>query len=247
MSVSARNLWLVYLAAAASLAVSVVLPSGPRYALWALALLAEAAVLLSGATRGGVAVDARHLAERFNLFMIIMLGEVVISVGAAATSVSSHKAGYWLGLLAGLVLAGALWWVYFDSAGEINALLLRPSDHAAVKAYALYALGYLLPTFALLLLAAGCGMALQQSPPSEATWFVTLGLAAYLVGIRGFQLGRRGRRWHLIQVAVVALTIGIALLNRVLAGPIVVAVAAVWAIVVAAAMSRRRAEPAPTG
>jgi low temperature requirement protein LtrA len=242
----AREIGLAYVAAAGLLAVSAALPPVWQYAVWAVTLVWESTVVLSGARSTGLAVDAGHMAQRFNLFMIIMLGEVVISVSAAATSVPSHETGYWLGLFAGLILAGALWWIYFDSAAEINAILLHTSGGHPAQAYAIYAMGYLLPAFAVLVLAAGCGLALQLSPPRNATWYVTLGLAGYLIGIRGFEVGRHGRRWHLIQVVVLALTISIALLNRVFAGPLVVAVAAVWAVAVAAAMSRRRPEPVQT-
>lgn len=68
---------------------------------------------------------------------------------------------------------------------------------------------------------------------------MTVGLAAYLVGIRSFVAGRRERRIHLVQALVVALTISIALLDRVVIGPVVVAAVAVWAVIVAATMSRR--------
>ncbi|MGE5830028.1 MAG: hypothetical protein ACM30G_16955, partial [Micromonosporaceae bacterium] len=106
-------------------------------------------------------------------------------------------------------------------------------------AYGIYAAGYLPPTFALLLIAAGGGLALQESPPAAAVWLVTIGLATYLAGIRGFDLRGRNRR-HLLQLLVIAATVSIALLNLLLVGPVVVAAAAAWAVGVAATMSRNR-------
>ena len=64
------------------------------------------------------AVDAHHFAERFGLFVIILLGEVVVEAGQA--SIDTTTAGGWAALVAAMVLAGALWWLYFDSAAEIN-------------------------------------------------------------------------------------------------------------------------------
>jgi low temperature requirement protein LtrA len=168
-----------------------------------------------------------------------MLGEVVISVGVSAADVPVRSPGFWLGITSGLLLAGALWWIYFDTAAQINEIMLRLSGGNPAVAYGLYAVGYLLPTFALLLIAAGCGLALQESPPPATVWLVTVGLAAYLVGIRGFEVGRRGRRRHLLQVLTLAVTLSIPLLSELLIGPLVVAVAAVWAMVVAAVMTRR--------
>jgi low temperature requirement protein LtrA len=232
---------ITYLGSTAILAAAAALSAPWQYAAWTATVVLEATGLLLSEARGaGLVVNPRHLAERFNLFMIIMLGEVVISVSTAATAVPSHTSGYWLGLSAGLVLAGALWWIYFGSAAEMNAAILHASGGHPPQAYGIYALGYLLPTFALLMLAAGCGLALQESPPDLATWFVTLGLAAYLIGIRGFELGRPGRRRHLLRVTLIALTVGIALLNRLLAGPLIVAIAAGWAVAVAVAVSRGR-------
>src|SRR5262249_18516761 len=99
------------------------------YVVWAFALALEAGVLaLASRGRGRGrgrdprslapprdprwAVDAAHLAERFGLFMIILLGELVVAVGGAALDRPADDLGYWLALVGGLVLAGALWWVY---------------------------------------------------------------------------------------------------------------------------------------
>jgi len=239
--------------------VSVALSTPWIYLLWIVTLAQEASFLLLAARPGRrrrwgqalpgheFAVNARHLSERFNLFMIIMMGEVVISVSSTAADVSTRNKEYWLGLVAGLVLAGALWWIYFDSAAYINEYMLDASGGNATLAYGIYAGGYLLPTFALLVISAGCGLSLQEQPPPTAVWLVTVGLAAYLVGVRSFVAGRRGRRIHLLRVVVIALTVSIALLDRVLIGPVAVAAAAVWAVIVAATITRRSTVDRSTG
>lgn len=235
-------------------AISAGLPAPWQYLLWAVTLAQEAGFLLLAEQRGrrrdrtlisppvdrALAVNADHLAERFNLFMIIMFGELVISLSSAAADVSTRDSGYWLGLAAGLVLAGALWWIYFDFAADVNQSLLQASGGNPALAYAIYASGYVAPTFALLLIAAGGALALQATS-SAAVWLVTIGLATYLAGIRGIDWRRRGRR-QLLSLLVVAATVSIALLNLLLVGPVVVAVAAVWAVGVAATMSRNRAQ-----
>ncbi|MDX3193514.1 low temperature requirement protein A [Streptomyces sp. MN03-5084-2B] len=176
-----------------------------------------------------LAIDSAHLAERFGLFMILLLGELVITVGTAALERPADDLGYWLALAGGLVLAGALWWVYFSSAVEIYERLLGFSGGNPALAYSLYAGGHLMPAFALLLMAAGVDLSLQESPPHAAVWFTTVGLATYLAGTRVFATG--SRRWYfaLARVAAVTVTVNLAFLDRVLPAPAVVLVIAVWA------------------
>ena len=170
------------------------------------------------------AVDVGHLAERFGRFLIILLGELVVTVGGAALERPTDDVGYWLVLICGLVLAGALWWAYFAAAAaEINRILLHASGGNPALAYLLYAGGHLTPAFSLLLVAAGVGLSFQEHPPGTAAWLMTVGLAVYLGGTRVFSAG--SRRWYaapawavVCAAAVTALRQGT--LRRLLAGPI---------------------------
>jgi len=186
------------------------------------------------------AVDAGHLAERFGLFMIILLGELVVTVGGAARDRPADGTGYWLALIGGLVLAGALWWVYFASAAEINRLLLNASGGNPALAYSLYAGGHLTPAFALLLVAAGVNLSFQAEPPGTAAWFITVGLTIYLGGTRVYSSG--SRRWFAApaRLAAIAATVNLALLQAVLSAPAMVAVTAGWAVACAAVVTRFR-------
>ncbi|GAA1742546.1 low temperature requirement protein A [Luedemannella helvata] len=261
-----RAAGLGYAVSAAIFAVSAVVPAPVNYVLWGVALAQEAGFLLlaqarqrrrSGDRTGrrrrpdrrellappaepGLAVNAPHLAERFNLFMIILLGEIVISVASAAVDAHGHEAGLRVGFLAGLVLAGALWWIYFDSSAGINEFVLRASGGNPAMAYGIYAGGHVPPAFGLLLIAAGVNLSLHDAPPTAATWFVSAGLAAYMVGTRGFTLGVE-RRWYarLLRTLVVVATVCLALLHRVVSAPTVVVLVAVWAVAVAALVTVR--------
>lgn len=231
----------------------------PRYGLllWAFALVQEAGFLLLDDRRRdrhrgerptraarwrtllspprdpNLAIDSAHLAERFGLFMILLLGELVITVGTAALERPADDLGYWLALAGGLVLAGALWWVYFSSAVEIYERMLGFSGGNPALAYSLYAGGHLPPAFALLLMAAGVNLSLHESPPPTATWFTTAGLAIYLAGTRVFATGSRHWYFTLARVAALAATVNLALLSRVLPAPAVVLVVAAWAVAAA--------------
>ena len=113
------------------------------------------------------ALDAQHFAERFGLFLIILLGEVVVEAGQA--SVDGHVAttAGWAALVAAMVLAGALWWLYFDSAAEINLKVLELSGGSPTMARAIFAVGHMLPAFALLLIAAGVGPAARGGSAAD--------------------------------------------------------------------------------
>lgn len=179
-------------------------------------------------------VDSAHLAERFGLFMILLLGELVITVGTAALERPSDDLAYWLALVGGLVLAGALWWVYFTSAAEIYERMLHLSGGNPALAYSLYAGGHLMPAFSLLLIAGGVNLSLHESPPQAAMWFTTAGVTMYLAGTRVFAVG--SRRWYfgLARIAALVATTCLALLDRVLPAPAVVVVIAAWAVGAAA-------------
>jgi len=252
-----------YAASTVLFAVSAFVPTPWLYVLWSIALAQEAGfLLLGGRPRGrkgdrptrktkwralltppkqaNRAVDSAHLSERFGLFMILLLGELVITVGGAVLARPSDDLGYWLVLVSGLVLGGSLWWIYFTSAAEMYERLLGLSGGNPALAYSLYAVGHLPPAFALLLVAAGVNLSLHEPAPSTAAWFVTAGLTIYLLGTRVFAAGER--RWYLgvLRVALLAATVCLALFESLLPAPGVVAVVAGWTVGTAAMAGRIR-------
>ena len=197
-----------YLISAALFAASTLVPGPWRYALWAIAIGIESSATLNedreAANRArrdrdwaalkpadpSEALDAHHFAERFGLFLIILLGEVVVEAGQA--SVDGHAAGTggWGALIAAMILAAALWWLYFDGAAEINFKVLELSGGSPTMARAIFAVGHMLPSFALLITAAGVGLLLEEDPPRLAYWLPCIGLGMYLLGTRVFLVAR---------------------------------------------------------
>jgi len=263
----ARQVAIGYSASTAIFTASAFAPSPWRYVLWAFALIQEAGFLLlrSGerprtpgearpARRSRTEalrdmlkppadparrVDAAHLAERFGLMIIILLGEVVVAVGASAVEVPVHDLRYWLGLLGGLVLAATLWWIYFTAAAPISEYVLRASGGNPSMAYGLYAGGHLSPAFALLTMAAGMSLTLSGAAPTAAAWFITGGLAGYLAGSQVMVADSRVRSGPLLRTAIVAVTACLAFLRPVISTTGVVLVAAAWAGVIAAYVTWR--------
>ena len=53
-----------------------------------------------------------HFAERFGLIVIIALGESIVAIGVGVES--EVDAGIVVAAVLGMIVAGALWWLYFD-------------------------------------------------------------------------------------------------------------------------------------
>jgi low temperature requirement protein LtrA len=179
-------------------------------------------------------VDASHLAERFGGMIIILLGEVVASVAASAVDLPDHNLRYWAGLLAGLVLAAALWWIYFTAAAPISESVLTASGGNPNLAYGIYAGGHLPPAFALLTMSAGVSLVLSGDSPQAAAWFITGGLAVYLVGSRVLITGRLMRFEPQLRWAVAGATACLAFLAPLITTAGVLVVTTAWAAAVAA-------------
>jgi low temperature requirement protein LtrA len=203
--------------------VSIWVPEPFRYALWAIAIFLESREMLAedreanqrlrrehdlaalAPTDPGEALDAHHFSERFGLFVIILLGEVVVQAGQA--SVDGHVAttGGWGALVAAMLLAAGLWWLYFDSAARINLKVLDLSGGSPTMAKAIFAVGHMLPAFALLLTAAGVGLLLGRDPPRLAYVLACVGIGIYLGGTRVF-MAAKGRGAHLVRIVVLVAT-----------------------------------------
>jgi low temperature requirement protein LtrA len=210
--------------------VSIWAPVPLQYVLWAVAILVESNAMLAEDRAGrerarrehdwaalrpsdpAEALDAHHFAERFGLFLIILLGEVVVEAGQ--TSVAEHvdSFGGWAALVAAMILAGALWWLYFDSSAEINLKVLQLSGGSPTMARAIFTVGHMVPAFALLLIAASVGLLLEGEPPEIAYWFGCIGLGMYLASTRA-SWGARRRRGHALRVLGVVATFQLARLD----------------------------------
>ena len=201
------NVYLVCIAASAALwALSLALPGPTRYALWAAAVLVDAAGPPLATLRSDkLPLQIEHLPERFGLFVILVLGE---ALGGAVRGV--HDAA-WTGpaVLAGLVgfvVIAALWWIYFDvgadqsadDLAETEAAEAEPSDDAVDERHDLFVYGHLPMTFGIVL--AGVGLEeLVLHPdtpaPSAYGWLLAGGAVLFLLGIV-MVVGGTARSWR---------------------------------------------------
>jgi low temperature requirement protein LtrA len=80
-------------------------------ALWAVALLLDMGGPFLFGSKGWKLVPA-HFAERHGLIIIIALGESIVAIGVGAGT--EVDAGVVLAAVLGILVAAALWWLYFD-------------------------------------------------------------------------------------------------------------------------------------
>jgi low temperature requirement protein LtrA len=243
------------LTSAALFLISVWVPEPFRYALWGIAIGVESGAMLAEdreATRRArqhrdwselapsdpaEALDAHHFAERFGLFLIILLGEVVVEAGQSSAALHVGTTAGWTALVAAMVLAGALWWLYFDSVAEINLRVLELSGGSPTTARAIFATGHMLPAFALLVTASGVGLLLEEDPPRIAYGLACTGVALYMLGTRVIRMGS-GRVPAPVRVLLVVATFALGKLFHGLGGYGYVLLLTAWVLLCAALTTR---------
>jgi low temperature requirement protein LtrA len=183
------------------------------------------------------ALDAHHFAERFGLFLIILLGEVMVEAGQSGAALHVDTTGGWTALVAAMVLAGALWWLYFDSVADVNLRVLELSGGSPTMARAIFAVGHMLPAFALLITASGVGLLLEDDPPRIAYGFACTGVALYMLGTRVIRMGS-GRVPAPVRVLLVVATFALARLFHGLGGSAYLWLLTGWVLMVAALTTR---------
>jgi low temperature requirement protein LtrA len=238
----------VYLAststAATLWAVSLLVPPPARFVLWAVAVAADAAGPVIATWRGNTApLHMEHLPERFGLFVILVLGEMVAAV---VTGVHDAK---WSALpvavsAIGFVVAAALWWSYFDVASARGNDELQDADDAIDERHDLYIYGHLPLTLGI----AAAGVGLEEmilhpdaELPAPPGWAAIAGIGLCLLGAGIILAGTHQRLsamwpWPTIALAPLA---AYALLP--ISPPLLVSLLALTVVIVAITGARRLA------
>ncbi|MFI5486221.1 low temperature requirement protein A [Micromonospora echinaurantiaca] len=104
--------------------VRLLLPDDWRIGSFVVLALADLLVPALAERPGMTTWHPRHIAERYGLFTLIVLGEVVLATSVAIqTGVDAGDGGLWRLAAAGMVIVFALWWLYFDRAAAAPARL----------------------------------------------------------------------------------------------------------------------------
>jgi low temperature requirement protein LtrA len=157
---------------------SAFVPAAWAFAIWAVALVLDLSMPpLNTRLHRTIPTDPAHVPERFGLFTLIVLGELVVSVGIgtmeatwSATSVAVAVAAF--GIAAGL------WWLYFER------LSGQELPHAAVPIVT-FAYAHL-PLLGALMFVAGGASVLVRGDGGASTagaWALCGGLAGFLAAL----------------------------------------------------------------
>ena len=220
-------------------------PAGWQVPLFGALVVCELVVPVWAESPGRTAWHAEHIAERFGLFTIIVLGESVL---AASTGVQSALEARGVSgslvviAVAGLVLIFALWWLYFlEPTGDA---LAHHRDRSYLWGYTHYGI-----FAALAALGAGLEVAVEQTGHHLSISATTVGyavavpVATYLVlhwAVHALIFGRpRVRPVLLLGAAATVLVLPLTA-STVGAAPVVAGIAGVCAVVVAATVAAPR-------
>jgi low temperature requirement protein LtrA len=197
-------------------------------------------------------VETAHFAERFQLFMIIALGETIVITGATAAEAGMDAAAVVAFGLAFLSTA-AMWWLYFTYVARIAQRRLELAPDRTRLARDAYTYLHVLLVAGVILAAVGDELVIAHPGDrlsARELVAVAGGPALYLLGHALFRLRLAGSiAWKRLAGAVGC---GVAGLLGAVAPGLVVAALVVAALVgvisaeqVAAWRRRRRGEPSP--
>jgi low temperature requirement protein LtrA len=148
---------------------------------------------------------AGHFAERFGLIVLIAIGESLVSIGVGV----SNEPITWrfiAAVLAGLIVAIALWWLYFDVVAHVAERELRRRTGKARVELARDSFTYLhLPIVAgIVLTALGLKFAMETHP-DHIVGALSLfgGMALYLVSLSALRRRDLGS-WNVQRLVVAA-------------------------------------------
>src|SRR3954468_22972492 len=176
----------------ALLAVGAAVGGAGQVVLWSMAAAidyAGPAWLTRERLRGLQRVAVSHFAERYGLFIIIVLGESVVSIGTAATH-REISASPLAAFAFGLTITIALWWLYFDRTAAWAERRLREADDPVLAAADAFSYLHLLLVTGVVLLAVGEKAAVAapaQSLPLAARLSLCGGVALYVIGYDAFK------------------------------------------------------------
>ncbi|MCI0697619.1 low temperature requirement protein A [candidate division KSB1 bacterium] len=159
--------------------ISALLPAWWSAVIWPVALLLDLSMPpLNTRLHRSIPTDPAHLPERFGLFTIIVLGELVVTVGIGAME-ATWNTGTVAVAMAGFGIAACLWWIYFERL--TGQELPRSAGPIVTFAYA-----HLPLLAALMFVAGGVSVLVRSHRGAEAlagAWALCGGVAIFLAAL----------------------------------------------------------------
>jgi low temperature requirement protein LtrA len=238
---AARTLAPPALAAPALLVVAAFLDRPAQEAVWVVVLVLD---LLTGGIRGigGFRLSPGHFVERHGLIVIIALGESIVAVGVGAEGTDLGAPELFAAAL-GVIVAGALWWAYFDDLVRVAEERLEEAPAGLERnrlARDSYSYLHLPMVAGIVLLALGVKKTLGHVDEPLGTmpgFALAGGVATYLLGQAGYRL-RNGQGTDPARLAAAAACAVLAVLATSMDA--LVALALVAAVAAAMIVAERR-------
>lgn len=218
----------------ASLAVA---PPG-RYAVWALALVLNAAISgpVAYARMTSAPRQVSHMPERFGLFIIVVLGEAVLAIVDGNTATPWDDVSTVVAVL-GFLLAVGIWWVYFANFDERLIDRALSEGRAAQTRSFVYGYGHLVLYAAIAAFGVGLELAIEESAEQAGVavnWVAMGSIAVYLLMLTAAQLAVRhplAPRLVAVRLAVAGALLVLALVGAPVLPALVVATVLLGAVV----------------
>jgi len=163
---------------------SLLAPAPALYVLWAVALFVEllAPILAVRVLEEPMmSFHPRHIAERYGLFTIIVLGESVLAVASGTAGTEWAPAAVLTAALS-FAAAACIWWIYFDYV-EVTGMSLAPGP-AFYWGY-----GHLAVYAAIAAFGVGAQLAIEGAAPVESAALAPAGGADFGLGARAILAG----------------------------------------------------------
>ena len=179
-------------------------------------------------------IEGEHFAERFQLFIIIVLGESIVVTGATASDAGVTGRAI-SALSVAFVASAALWWLYFDRVAASALARLRDATHRERLGRDAYTYLHIPIVAGIVLTSVGDHFAISGPGDVEsiaAALAIAGGPALYLIGHQLFRLRMTGTTSTARSAAILALLVAIPLgeLTSTLALLIVVATVLVFLV-----------------
>jgi len=198
------------------------LDDAARATIWTLALVIDYAGPAAGYWLPGIGrslaaewqIEGSHFAERFQLFIIIALGESIVVTGTTASGLHIDAARA-AAIGVSFVISAALWWLYFDYVATIAQRRLATSDESGALARDAYTYIHTLMVAGIIVAAVGDAVLIAR--PGATARGVELaalagGPALYLAGHVAFRRRMAGT-WSNKRVSATAALVAAGLLG----------------------------------
>ncbi len=236
------------------------LDDGARVAVWTGALALDylgpaAGYWLPGIGRSAAAewdIEGSHFAERFQLFIIIALGESIVVTGTTASSLHVDAARA-AAIAVSFVTSAAMWWLYFDFVATIAQRRLATSNESGALARDAYTYIHTLMVAGIIVAAVGDAVLIARpGVTATAPQLAALagGPALYLAGHVAFRW-RMARSWSPKRVTATGALVLAGLLGALMPALacatliLAVLITLIVAELVAGVRRRRRGDPSP--